>query len=179
MRALADEARLRAFMQGLGREADADGRVYPTGGATAVLLGLRASTLDADILMIPESDRLYRALGRLKDELHVNVEIAAPLHFIPELPGWQERSPFVAREGRLSFHHFDFYSQVLAKIERWHVQDRADVESFLARGLVERTRLRSYFEQLVPRLYRYPALDERAFRSTLDAALGAPEHPPE
>ena len=172
MRALADAERLRAFMQALGREADVDGRVYLTGGASAVLLGLRPTTLDADILMVPESDRLYRALPRLKEELRLNVEIAAPMHFIPELPGWRERSPFVAREGRLAFHHFDLYSQALAKIERWHIKDRADVAAFLAGGHVDAARLRALFEQIVPQLYRYPALDEIAFRVNLDAALG-------
>jgi hypothetical protein len=172
MRALADAQRLRAFMRALGREADGDSRVYLTGGATAVLLGFRASTLDADILMVPESDRLYRALPALKDALRLNIEIAAPLHFIPELPGWQERSLFIAREGRLSFHHFDFYSQALAKAERGHAQDRRDVAAFLEHGLVEPARLRALFEQIVPQLYRFPALDEAAFRANLDAALG-------
>ena len=35
-------------------------------------------------------DALFRALPRLKEELRINVEIASPAHFIPELPGWRE-----------------------------------------------------------------------------------------
>ena len=58
MRGLADADRLRRFLRELAREAEADAAVYLTGGATAVLLGWRASTIDADILMVPEQDSL-------------------------------------------------------------------------------------------------------------------------
>ncbi len=118
MRGLADADRLRRFLRELAREAEADAVVYLTGGATAVLLGWRESTIDADILIVPEHDSLYRALPRLKEELQLNVEIASPAHFIPELPGWRERSLFIEREGRVSYYHYDPYSQALAKIER-------------------------------------------------------------
>jgi hypothetical protein len=56
MRGLADPDRLRRFFDELAREAVGDVDVYVTGGATAVLLGWRASTIDADILMVPEQD---------------------------------------------------------------------------------------------------------------------------
>ena len=59
-RALALEARadrLRRFMSELGREAEQEGRLYFAGGATAVLVGWRRSTIDVDIKMEPQ---LYR-----------------------------------------------------------------------------------------------------------------------
>jgi len=99
------------------------------------------------------------------------VELASPADFIPALPGWEERSPFIAREGRLSFHHYDFYSQALAKIERGHARDKADVAEMLARGLVEPGRLRALFEAILPRLDRYPAIDPASFRNALAEAL--------
>ncbi len=40
MRELADSARIERFMHELGRAVSVDGRVYLTGGATAVLQGL-------------------------------------------------------------------------------------------------------------------------------------------
>jgi len=171
MRELTDDLRLRRFMQALGAEADREGRVYFTGGATAVLLGWRPTTIDADISLVPESDRLLRALPRLKEILHLNVELASPAHFIPEVPGWEERSPFIAREGKLSFHHYDLYAQALAKIERGHARDRQDVREMLARGLVEPERLRELFAQIEPQLYRYPALDPGSFRRAVEEAL--------
>ena len=171
MRGLADTERLRRFLRELAREADADGAVYLTGGATAVLLGWRASTIDADILMVPEQDSLYRALPRLKEELQLNVEIASPAHFIPELPGWRERSLFIERVGRVSYYHYDPYSQALAKIERGHAKDLGDVAQLLARGLVEPRRLRELFQAIEPRLHRYPAVDQASFRMRLDEAL--------
>ncbi len=171
MRGLADAERLRRFLRELAREADADGAVFLTGGATAVLLGWRASTIDADILMVPEQDSLYRALPRLKEELQLNVEIASPAHFIPELPGWRERSLFIERVGRVSYYHYDPYSQALAKIERGHAKDLGDVAQLLERGLVEPGRLRELFQAIEPRLHRYPAVDHASFRKRLDEAL--------
>ncbi len=173
MRGLADAERLRRFLRELAREAeaDADVAVYLTGGATAVLLGWRESTIDADILIVPERDSLYRALPRLKEELQINVEIASPAHFIPELPGWRERSLLVERVGSVTFHHYDLYSQALAKIERGHAKDLADVAQLLDRGLVQPLRLRELFDAIEPQLYRYPAVDPASFRKRLDDAL--------
>jgi hypothetical protein len=67
----------------------------------------------------PDLDALLRALPALKNDLGVNIGLASPPDFIPELPGGRERSPFVFREGDVDVHHFDFYSQALSKIEHW------------------------------------------------------------
>jgi hypothetical protein len=171
MRRLADAARLRRFLEELARTADGDTAVYLTGGATAVLLGWRESTLDADLLILPETDALFRALPRLKEELQLNVEIASPAHFIPELPGWRSRSLPIAQIGRVSYYHYDPYAQALAKIERGHDKDLTDVRELLERKLVEPGRLRDLFEAIAPQLYRYPAVDPKAFRRRLEEAL--------
>jgi hypothetical protein len=168
MRRLVDAERIRRFMKALGDEADRETRLYFAGGATAVLMGWRASTVDVDIQMDPESDRLYRALPQLKESLDLNVEMASPDRFIPAVPGWQERSKFIAREGRISFYHYDLYAQVLAKIHRGHAQDLADVEEMLARGLVDRSEILRRFEQIEPDLYRFPAIDPATFRRRVE-----------
>ena len=175
MRRPVDADRLRAFMRALGQEADREGRAYFTGGSTAVLFGWRDSTIDIDLKLEPETDRLLRALAELKERLELNVELAAPDQFIPELPGWRERSPWIAREGRLDFHHYDVYAQALAKIERGHAQDREDVEQMLARGLVEAGELRRRFAEIAPHLYRYPAIDPATFRRAVEAVTGGGE----
>src|SRR5262245_56584740 len=127
MRQVVDEDRLRSFMRRLGREAQTDCRVYFTGRASAVLMGRRPTTVDADMRVVSASDTVPRAIPRLKESLQINVELASPADFIPEIPGWEERSPFICREGKASFHHFDYYSQALAKVERRHEQDLRDV----------------------------------------------------
>jgi uncharacterized nucleotidyltransferase DUF6036 len=169
MREVVDAARVRGFMRELAIDSRAAGRVYITGGASAVLLDWRTSTLDIDIKILPEDDRVIRALAPLKERLQVNVELASPSDFIPELPGWQDRSPFIARQGQLSFHHYDFYAQCLAKIERGHRKDRADVAMMLETGLVDRSRLRAMFDAIAPDLYRYPAIDPESFRRAVEA----------
>ncbi len=158
-------------MRELGDAAREDTRVYLTGGSTAVLLGWRDSTIDVDLLIVPDRDELMRALPGLKEKLQLNVELASPADFIPELPGWETRSPFIIREGRVSFHHYDLYAQALAKIERGHAQDRRDVAATLDSGLVRAERLRELFEAIVGQLHRYPAIDPASFRRALDEAL--------
>lgn len=171
MRPPVDEARLRELARGLGRVARGPTRIYLTGGATAVLEGWRGSTVDVDLRFEPDVDELLREIPLLKERLGVNVELASPPDFIPELPGWRERSPLVFQEGHIDVHHFDFYSQALSKIERGFRQDLDDVGKMVERGLVEPTRLREFYEAIEPELYRYPAIDPAAFRQKVDAAF--------
>ena len=173
MRALADAARIRTFMRELGRAASTPGQVYLTGGATAVLIGWRDTTVDVDLKMVPEQDRVFRAIPGLKESLQLNVELASPDDFIPVPDGWQDRSAFIAQEGLLSFRHFDFVAQALAKIERGHAQDLLDVREMLTRGMVSVAGLRDSYEEIDAQLYRYPAIDPPAFRRSLEDALAS------
>ena len=171
MRDLAGLDGVRRFMRELGRASDREARVYFTGGASAVLLGWRATTIDLDIKIVSEGDAILKAIPLLKELLSLNVELASPDQFIPPLPGWEGRSLFIAQEGRLAFHHYDFYAQALAKVERGHKQDVEDVRAMLERGLVEPGKLRGFFAAIEPELYRYPALDARTFRASLEGFL--------
>jgi uncharacterized nucleotidyltransferase DUF6036 len=168
MRRLADAERIRAFMDAVGRAAKREIRLYFTGGATAVLSGWRSSTIDVDILMIPEDDQVFRSLPELKESLELNIELASPADFIPEVPGWQDRSPAIERRGRVAYHHYDFYAQALAKIERGHAQDEADVQEMIGRRAIDRNRLMQHFEQIEPLLYRFPAIDPPTFRRAVE-----------
>jgi len=171
VRRRADATRVRALLRELGRAARTDARLYLTGGATAVLEGWRPTTLDVDLRLEPEADELLRRLAHLKEELDVNVELASPPDFIPELPGWRDRSPFVVKEGRLAVHHFDPYSQALSKIERSFVHDLADVEAMVQRGMVDPVRAHELFESIEPELFRYPAIDPATFRAKVERVL--------
>jgi hypothetical protein len=178
MRERTSRAVVIAFMRRLGREPGARGRVYFTGGATAVLEGWRETTVDIDVELEAGAERLLQALAAIKDELHVNVELAAPHHFVPELPGWRERSRYVGSEGRLHFYHYDPYAQAISKIERGHAQDVKDVETMFARRLIERDELLRLFALIEPELYRYPAIDPATFRRKVEAAVrGSTETP--
>ena len=178
MRALARADRIRRFMDALAAAARDPGRVYFTGGATAVLSGWRDSTIDVDLALVPEHDALLRAIPALKESLQLNVELASPADFIPVPAGWEDRSPFITRIGPLDFHHYDLYAQALAKVERGHAQDVGDVHEMLRRALVDPRRAREYFLRVEPELFRYPAIDPAAFRRAVDRAFGAGTAPP-
>ncbi|MGE3966168.1 MAG: DUF6036 family nucleotidyltransferase [Planctomycetota bacterium] len=162
-------------MRALGRELRQDCRVYFTGGATALLVGWRASAVAIDLKIVPDGEA-FAALARLKNQLDISLELASPDHFIPELRGWESRSPFVAREGKVSFYHLDPYSQALSKIERGFDQDLRDVREMVSRGLVEPARAWKLFREIEPDLIRYPALDPDSFRRAVGEFF---ELPPE
>jgi hypothetical protein len=168
-----DEPRLRELARRLRRAARGPTRIYLTGGATAVLEGWRSSTADIDLRFEPDLDELLRELPALKESLGVNIELASPPDFVPELPGWRERSPLVFQEGNVAVHHFDFYSQALSKIERGFGQDLDDVGKMIESGLVQPQRLSELYETIESELYRYPAIDPAAFRRKVKSALGA------
>jgi hypothetical protein len=134
----ADLERIRALVRELARSATEDTTIYLTGGATAVLHGWRDSTVDIDLRLEPDSDDLLRRIATVKDDLHVNVELASPPDFIPELPGWRER----------------------------------DVRAMIDHALVDPERLGELFEAIEPKLFRYPSIDARDFRSKLARTLG-------
>ena len=157
-------------MAALDEAAEQTGRCYLTGGATDVLLGWRGTTIDVDLKLVPEQDAVLRAIPGLKDELQVNVELAAPGDFIPLPAGWEERSLLAEQGGRLAFYHFDPYAQTLAKLERDHARDRDDVRALIRSGLVDPERLSRYFEEIEPQLYRFPAIDPPAFRERVERA---------
>jgi hypothetical protein len=155
----------------LGRGARAAGRIYLVGGACAVLLDWRPTTIDIDLELDPSLEPLLRDMPAIKEELQLNVELASPSHFIPPLPGWRERSPFITREGLVDFHHYDFYAQALSKIERAHAKDVDDVREMARRNLIEPARLTEFFEAIAPGLYRYPAIDPESFRRAVEDAV--------
>lgn len=159
MRDLANKDAIERFLTGLAARVRGPGRVYLVGGATAVLNGWRDSTIDIDLKADPEPPGFFEAIATLKDDLSVNVELASPDHFLPELPGWRERSLFITRHGEIDFYHFDPYSQALAKLERGHPRDLHDLAAFAASGQVQPTTLHKLFQSIRDQLIRFPAVD--------------------
>lgn len=173
MREIADRARIDAFLSALARAATGDVHVFLVGGTSAVLIGWRATTIDIDLVMRPESDEMLRAIPELKERLRVNVELASPDQFIPVPPGWESRSPVISRIGRVTIHHYDFIAQALAKIERGHARDLADVEAMRAHGLIDAAQVHAQFALMEPELYRFPSIDPSSFRAAVHAVFAA------
>lgn len=167
MRDLASREKITEFMRAFGLAAQSEVEVYFTGGVTAVLSGWRDATVDIDLKFTPEPDELFRAIPGIKEKLQVNIELAAPSDFIPELRGWRDRCQYIGREGKVSFFHYDPYSQALAKIERGHDQDLLDVDSMIRDGSVDRRKLVKMFEEIEAELYKYPALDPKSFAAAV------------
>jgi hypothetical protein len=150
-------------MEELGKRATTPGTIYLTGGATALLLGIRNQTIDIDIKMDPEPGGVFEAINDLKNGLDLNIELASPDHFIPRLPGWQDRSVTIGTFSRVLFKHFDYYSQALSKIERGFDRDIGDVTAFCNLGLVDLGELERLALAIRADLIRYPAIDADDF----------------
>jgi hypothetical protein len=155
-------------MRDLGAAVKSPGRIYFTGGVSAVLLGWRETTLDLDIKADPEPAGFFEALPKLKDRIDVNVELAAPDDFVPALPSWRERSMRIGVEGKLEFYHYDFYGQALSKLERFYDRDQIDIQRMVKDGLVEPKKLWDLFVAVEDKLIRYPAIHPETLRVRLN-----------
>jgi len=164
MRPDADAARVRALARDLGKHASTRVRMYLTGGATAVLVGWRDQTIDVDLLIEPHDEALARRIPVAKEQIPVNIEFVSPPDFIPELPGWRERSEYAFTEGNVDVYHYDPYSQALSKLERALERDLLDVHAMRDHGMIHSDRLVELFDEIADEIYRYPAINAPAFR---------------
>jgi hypothetical protein len=163
-----DPRKIEQLMQALGREANGSGSIYFTGGASALLIGWRSSTVDIDIRLDPEPPGIFQAIARLKQELDINIELASPQDFLPPLPGWRDRSQFIGTQGKISFYHYDFTAQALAKLSRGYDRDISDVQAMYDQQLFSLAELRKGFEAIVPDLIRFPSLDSDVLRGKVE-----------
>lgn len=169
MRELLTRERIEQLMIYMAGVISGEGRIYFTGGVTALLHGWRESTIDVDLIAHPEPAGFFAALPKIKDGFNINLELVAPHDFLPPLPGWESRSLYIARHGKLDFYHYDLYSQALSKIQRDHDRDRKDVAGMLRDRLIKADRLLELFQAIQPGLIRYPKVEptlfaERVFR---------------
>lgn len=164
MRKSTDKASLLSLMEYLGQRAEGSGRVYLVGGTSAVLLGWRDCTIDVDLALDPEPPGIFDLIKLAKEALRVNIEVAAPDHFIPALPDWELRSPFIRRFGKIDYFHYDFYSQALSKLSRAHGNDLADVRAMHRQGRITPDELLRLFELIEPRLKFYTQIHEESFK---------------
>jgi hypothetical protein len=171
MRERVSREKIERFMTVLAHQSRQEAQIYFVGGVTAVLFGWRASTVDIDLKLIPDQNEVLKVLAALKNELHINIELAAPDDFIPPLPNWETRSRFIIREGRMDFFHYDFYGQALAKIERGHKTDMQDVRSMFSEKLIEPKKLLALYSAIESEIYKYPALDTVSFRKSVEEVV--------
>jgi hypothetical protein len=51
-----------------------------------VLRGWREGTIDIDMKIVPEDDRILRAIPAIKEQLHINIELTSPAERTPQGP---------------------------------------------------------------------------------------------
>jgi hypothetical protein len=168
MRSNVDPEKIEKLMQALGRNARGSGSIYFTGGASALLIGWRSSTVDVDIRLDPEPPEIFQAIAKIKQDLDINIELASPQDFLPPLPGWRDRSVFIGRQGEISFYHYDFTAQALAKLSRGYTRDLDDVQAMYDRKLFTLENLHYGFEAIEPDLIRFPSLNPEHLRNKLE-----------
>jgi hypothetical protein len=168
MRSNVDPQKIERLMKALGREARGSGCIYFTGGASALLIGWRSSTVDIDIRLDPEPPGIFQAIAKLKQELDINIELASPQDFLPPLPGWRDRSVFIGQQGKISFYHYDFTAQALSKLSRGYNRDLDDVRAMYEQKLFSLEKLLDCFERIESELIRFPSLDPDLLRNRIE-----------
>ncbi|MFO0140967.1 MAG: hypothetical protein ACK513_06065, partial [Aphanizomenon sp.] len=96
------------------------------------------------------------------------IELASPQDFLPPLPGWRDRSLFIGKQGQISFYHYDFTAQALAKLSRGFNRDIKDVEAMYKQKLFSLNDLRNSFEAITPEIIRFPSLNPDILRSRIE-----------
>jgi hypothetical protein len=178
MRSNVDPQKIEQLMKALGREARGSGSIYFTGGASALLIGWRSSTVDIDIRLDPEPPGIFQAIAKLKQELDINIELASPQDFLPQLPGWRDRSIFIGRQGQISFYHYDFTAQALSKLSRGYNRDIDDVRAMYKQKLFTLEKLRDSFNAIESELIRFPSLNPALLRSRVEQFIESCESTP-
>lgn len=167
--------RLRSLMREIARGAPARGgpyHVYLVGGGTAVWAGWREASIDVDLFS--EHDELFDDVQGMKERLNLNIEFVRPEHFVPPLPGAQERHVFVETIEPVHFYHYDPYSQLFSKVVRGFTRDLDDAHHFLSSGMVEASRFRSLVAQVTDSQFaRYPSLSPVGVREAVETFLKA------
>ncbi len=174
MRSKVNPQKIEQLMKALGREARGSGCIYFTGGA--LLIGWRSSTVDIDIRLDPEPPGIFQAIAKLKQELDINIELASPQDFLPQLPGWRDRSVFIGRQGEISFYHYDFTAQALSKLSRGYNRDIDDVRAMYKQKLFTLEKLRDCFDAIESELIRFPALDSDLLRNKIEQFIDSCEN---
>jgi hypothetical protein len=163
---------LVSLMKELARSAPPRGvfNVYLVGGTTAVYLGFRDSSVDADLYS--DRDEVFADIQKIKERRNLNIEFARPEDFVPPLPGSEGRHVFIDRIGAVSFHHYDPYAQVLSKIVRGFQRDLDDARKFVSHGMVDPANLQTLVEAIPDAAYaRYPSLSRSAVERAVEQFL--------
>lgn len=171
MRSTVDPEKIKQLMNILGKEARGSGSVYFTGGASALLIGWRSSTVDIDIRLDPEPSGVFQAIAKIKRELNINIELASPQDFLPPLPGWRDRSVFIGKQGQVSFYHYDFTAQALSKLSRGYERDISDVQAMYAQQLFSLEDLDNCFKAIEPDLIRFPSIDPEVLKNRVETFI--------
>lgn len=160
--------RLLAVMKELADTAPRRGpfRVYLTGGSTAVYLGWRKSSIDADLSA--DRDTVFRDIQGIKERLDLNIEFASPGDFVPLLKGSADRHLLICKIGPVSFYHFDPYTQLLSKIVRGFQRDIEDARRFLRSELIDAETFRVLVRAIPDSAYaKYPSLSRVGVESAV------------
>lgn len=165
--------KLYGVLRELARSARSPRRVYLLGGATAVELEWRSTTIDVDLSA--DHDDVFRDVQDIKERLNVNIEFARPEDFVPPLRGSSRRHVHFETIGRVSFYHYDPYAQTLSKVVRGFERDIEDANDFVRSGLVEPGKLRTLVASIRSSTYaKYPALSKQDVEKAVEAFLTDP-----
>jgi len=172
MRKQLTRARLLSLMKELAKSAPRRGshRVYLVGGGTAVYLGWRESSIDADLFS--DGDEVFQDVQGIKERLNVNIDFARPEDVVPPLVGSDKRHVLISRIGSVTFYHYDPYAQILSKIVRGFQRDLDDARHFVASGMVDPARLQALVKAVPDAVYvRYPNLSRVAVEGAVTQFL--------
>ena len=149
---------MKTFMFRLGATAPAEGRAYLSGAGSLYVFGLPSSSRVVGLSFVPDQAGLREEAAAIAAEAGLLVSFRAPDQDFPVARGWEDRSPLIDREERLSFHHFDPVAQALARLGRDGEDGFAVAREMIAAGEIAAVDLRVGLTLIEADLVRYPAI---------------------
>ncbi|MFM6343807.1 MAG: hypothetical protein ACKPFK_01485, partial [Dolichospermum sp.] len=77
-------------------------------------------------------------------------------------------SVFIGKQGQISFYHYDFTAQALAKLSRGFDRDLKDIEAMYKQKLFSLNDLQNCFQEITPELIRFPSLNPDILRNRIE-----------
>lgn len=145
-----DQRAINSFFREIGRSRK-PGIIRIVGGGALVMQGIRPEgvTEDLDLQVVGDLDNAIRQAQR---KLNIHVEFVEPSAFIPLPSGWENRCPFIGRQGNVDVFCFDFITIALTKILRANQRDVQDIILLAKSGYINKQHLAIAVQQTAKQL---------------------------
>jgi hypothetical protein len=146
------------FLQALSRLTRSYSRIYLTGEAALIHLGLRTGTSnDIDVVIeTTNEEEMHAALQRCMQASRLNVRFSSPEDIIPVPWKWDAHARQIVTYGSIEVFYFDLPSLALSKIAIGNERELYDVRLMLQQRVITMDELDNTYLEVQPFMSKKP-----------------------